>query len=256
MNQSTNKAVLDLGDRKVVGWALNGSASTATAAAPANDPKPVLPDVDPRYLMVEGREDGSWPSQNVKATLPGPDGTIKLYFNLGFGLVCGRKDGEDICIERPLEIFMPASTSTVDQQWISSHMRMLSLIARAGLLSKALSDMRQVTAAATVWYGKDRNGKTKIHSSVVACFAWLVQEELRKRGYFDDDYKERSIEDIASGSKALAAPQVKVAETPVTAETPTPEGKFTRCTQPGCGAAMVLQSGCLTCTSCGHSKCG
>lgn len=256
MKLQTATPIASLGTRKVVGWALNGEANAPAAAAkPANDPAPVLPDIDPRYVMVESREDGSWPAINIKATLPGGDGVIKLYVNLGFGLVCGRDGGEDVCIERPLEIFMPASNGTVDQQWISSHMRMLSLIARAGLLSKALSDMRQVVAPAAIWYGKDRHGKTKVHSSAVACFAWLVQEELRKRGYFDEDYRERTIKDIAEGAAPAEPPQVRVAE-PAPAMSIPVDAKIVRCPQPGCGAAMVNLSGCLTCTSCGHSKCG
>ena len=50
-----------------------------------------------------------------------------------------------VTIERPFEFFMPANQRSDGQQWITSSMRLLSMLARAGgPIAKALADLREV----------------------------------------------------------------------------------------------------------------
>lgn len=240
--------------------------STATEAA---ENAPVVaqrqPDVDPRRVPIERREEGAWESITVKVKMPGAAGTVKLYFVIGFGVVCGRKDGREVCIERPLEFFVPAGQLADSHQWVSATMRSLSLAARGGFLEKALEDLRQVTSPDPVWFGTTRSGKPMTHASVVAALAWAIQDELRKRGYFDEHYRERPLEDLVAQYERIrawrdtiygAAHPVGQGSTPASGEDARREAVVGTCREPGCGGDMVLKDGCATCLDCGYSKCG
>src|SRR3546814_6972917 len=120
-------------DQKIVGWSvLRGPANDAAA------------DVDPLSLRIDRREEGSWESVTTKINLTSASGSKTLYFVIGFGVVCGWIAGERVCIERPLEFFVPAGQTSAEHQWVSATMRTLSLAARGGFLVKALAD-RQST---------------------------------------------------------------------------------------------------------------
>src|SRR3546814_8180265 len=77
-------------------------------------------------------------SVTTKINLTSASGSKTLYFVIGFGVVCGWIAGERVCIERPLEFFVPAGQTSAEHQWVSATMRTLSLAARGGFLVKAL----------------------------------------------------------------------------------------------------------------------
>ena len=107
--------------------------------------------------------------------------------------------------ERAIEFFMPVGQSGESQQWITSSMRLLSLAARGGFLSRALSDMRKV-----VWdRGPVRLGKKQKldgvevpmwHDSEVAAVAYAIEKILQRRkiSEFESDLSDTLIETSSS----------------------------------------------------------
>lgn len=232
--------------------------------AAANEPAPKQPDVDPRFMRIDRREEGTWESITTKVSFPSSDGQKKLYFSIGFGAVCGTKDGKQVCIERPLEFFVPVGQSSADYQWISSNMRLLSLCARGGTLNKALEDMRQVQSGEAIWYGQNPSGKTLVHTSLVAVLAWSIQDLLRKRGYFNDKFEEADLEVLVTRYERLQAfrsgGDIQPAmSSPIVAQasqaTPS-QAVVGTCPERACKGDLVLKDGCPTCVDCGYSKCG
>jgi len=148
--------------------------------------------------------------------------------------------GEGILEERAIEFFMPVGQSGESQQWITSSMRLLSLAARGGFLSRALSDMRKV-----VWdRGPVRLGmKQKLdgaevpmwHDSEVAAIAYAIEKILQRR-------------EISEFKKGLSDEQTQANSSYVMS------GK--KCSD--CGAhALIKRDGCDYCTNCGFiGSCG
>jgi hypothetical protein len=238
--------------QKIVGWSVFRNA-------PAND---AAADVDPRTLRIDRREEGSWESVTTKINLTSATGTKTLYFVIGFGVVCGRQDGERVCIERPLEFFVPAGQTAAEHQWVSATMRTLSLAARGGFLVKALADLRKVSwDRGPVWYGKSKSGKGLVHDSEVAAIAWAIEQELHKRGYLDARGEERPLAELvaryAQTRQFRDALPLDNPSVDAPAETPVAPASFALpdpC--PNCRGEMVMKDGCPTCLDCGYSKCG
>ncbi|MEC9361597.1 MAG: ribonucleoside-diphosphate reductase [Pseudomonadota bacterium] len=245
-------------DQPIVGWSV-------FRQAPANE----VADVDPLSLRIDRREDGSWESVTTKITLTSASGTKTIYFVIGFGVVCGRQQGRPLCIERPLEFFVPAGQTAAEHQWVSATMRTLSLAARGGFLVKALADLRKVSwDRGPVWYGRSRAGKGMVHDSEVAAIAWAIQQELTKRGFLDERGNERPLAVLAEhyartrqyrDALPLDNPHVgpePVADTADAQPAPAPLPVVDRCPDAGCRGEMVMKDGCPTCLDCGYSKCG
>ncbi len=152
----------------------------------------------------------------------------------------GINSGKKILEERAIEFFMPVGQSGESQQWITSSMRLLSLAARGGFLSRALSDMRKV-----VWdRGPVRLGmKQKLdgaevpmwHDSEVAAIAYAIEKILQRR-------------EISEFKKGLSDEQTQANSSYVMS------GK--KCSD--CGAhALIKRDGCDYCTNCGFiGSCG
>lgn len=232
-------------DQRIVGWSV-------FRTAPANDG---AADINPLTLRIDKREEGSWDSVTTKITLTSATGRKTMYFVIGFGVVCGRVAGLPVCIERPLEFFVPAGQTSAEHQWVSATMRTLSLAARGGFLAKALADLRKVSwDRGPVWYGKSRSGKGLVHDSEVAAIAWAIQQELHKRGFLDAKGEEHAVDVLADryarGRRGEPPPDLPpeppVDETAVIATCPDPQ----------CRGEMVMKDGCPTCLDCGYSKCG
>lgn len=252
---SAKENVTKIGQR-IVGW------SVFREPPPANDGGA---DIDPLTLRIDRREEGSWASITTKITLTSSGGRKTIYFVIGFGVVCGRVGGEPVCIERPLEFFVPAGQTAAEHQWVSATMRTLSLAARGGFLVKALTDLRKVSwDRGPVWYGKTRSGKGLVHDSEVAAIAWAIQQELHRRGFLDEQGHERPLQELAAhythtrgaqaGEAARAEPLLYEALPVATPEAAT--AVVGRCPDPQCRGDLVMRDGCPTCLDCGYSKCG
>lgn len=230
---------------------------------------PVVIETNPLRMRVERREDGTWPSITTKMKLNLSDGPKTIYFTIGFGVVCGRMGGKEVCVERPLEFFVPASQTKTEQQWVSATMRLLSREAKNGSIAEALQDLRQVVDRDSVWHGKTKSGKTMVHDSAVAAIAWEMQQQLNKRGFLDELGNERPLQELAElhqrmrghleaipdgAAHVLDAPAPQVPEK-VTAMR---DGMsiVATCPDKNCQGDMVLKDNCPTCLDCGYSKCG
>lgn len=236
---------------------------------PANDSvadaaSSVAADIDPLRLRIERRDEGSWESVTTKIQLTSANGSKKLYFVIGFGVVCGRRNGERVCIERPLEFFVPAGQTAAEHQWVSATMRTLSLAARGGFLVKALADLRKVSwDRGPVWYGKNKAGKGVVHDSEVAAIAWAIQQELQYRGFLDERGEERSVDELVARfertrahRQSLELPLTEVVATPEPAPSASGINGVGTCPEPQCGGELAMKDGCPTCLDCGYSKCG
>lgn len=190
--------------------------------------------------VIEKRPNGELPAVAEKITYWTQDGKKTLYLIISFMAVEGNVNGQISFEERAIEFFMPVGQSGESQQWITSSMRLLSLAARGGFLSRALSDMRKV-----VWdRGPVRLGKKKKldgvevpmwHDSEVAAIAYAIEKILQRRkiSEFESDSNDALIEN--SSSTVMA-------------------GK--KCSD--CGAhALIKKDGCDYCTNCGFiGSCG
>lgn len=226
-------------------------------------------DLDPRQIRINRREEGGWESVTTKIVLPTAAGPKTIYFVIGFGVVCGRSGGRDICIERPLEFFVPAGQMSAEHQWVSATMRTLSLAARGGFIAKALADLRQVSwDRGPIWFGKNRHGKGMVHDSEVAAIAWAMQQALRRRGYLDEQGNVRSVDELAAHYERLKFYRDSLpVDNPHLAKEVTPvnplsggRGRISEtivgiCPDRDCGGDMVMKDGCPTCLDCGYSKC-
>lgn len=190
--------------------------------------------------VIEKRPNGELPAVAEKITYWTQDGKKTLYLIISFMAVEGIINGEKILEERAIEFFMPVGQSGESQQWITSSMRLLSLAARGGFLSRALSDMRKV-----VWdRGSVRLGmKQKLngaevpmwHDSEVAAIAYAIEKILQRR-------------EISEFRKDLSNEQTQTNSLYVMS------GK--KCSD--CGAhALIKKDGCDYCTNCGYvGSCG
>ena len=212
----------------------------AKVEAPVAAPALVAPTVDPMRAVIERRPAGDLPAVSKKVVYWTNEGKQAVYLIVSFlPVVCA--DG--VTRERAIEVFMPISQVGDSQQWISSTMRMLSLTARAGMLDKALADMRKVAwDRGPVRFGEvtrlDGHKAPMFHDSESAALAYAIQEIIRCRAEEQNrvEYVAEEAEPIPDTSGGVMA------------------GK--KCGE--CGAhAVVKRDGCDKCTSCGAiGSCG
>lgn len=243
-------------------------AVLSVPVAPGQTPaKTVEPDVDPLTVRWDGRPMGDLHAVTTKIRTLSYDGVKDVYVSVSFATVEGRIDGEPVRIERPIEFFMPAGQRDEGQQWISSSMRMLSLMARSGgPIAKALQNMRDVvwdkgSVRCGVIERDDGSTAPRFHDSEAAAIAFELQALLRRRGFLDADGQQVSARVLSARfERSLADP------TPITrmgesakevdplSQGPLPNGK--QC--PECGGYFLHKvDGCEKCASCGHvGMCG
>src|SRR5262249_54507315 len=156
--------------------------------------------------------------------------------------------------------FVPAGQRDEGQQWISSNMRLLSMVARSGgSIAKALANMREV-----VWdKGPVRCGMVvkadgasapRFHDSEVAAIGYALQQILVKRGFLDASGNQVSADVLAGRLEAILShsvdePSAHGGDTAYGATLALRGGK--KC--PECGAnALNKVDGCLRCANCHH----
>ncbi|MBU3625843.1 adenosylcobalamin-dependent ribonucleoside-diphosphate reductase [Polynucleobacter sp. JS-Safj-400b-B2] len=242
--------------------------SVLSVAAPAKEKKPEpqalednLQNIDPNKVVIEKRPEGALNAVAEKLSYYTKEGKKSLYLNISFMPVEGVLGGKKVVVDRPVEFFIPVGQAGESQQWISSAMRLLSLSARGGMLSRALNDMRKVVDNQSIRLGeKAKEDGTLIpqfHDSEVAAIAFAIQRILIKRGLMNEDgeplvkLSAHITSDVdANATLAASGETQKVIESVNTVMA----GK--KC--PECGAhAVIKKDGCEYCTSCGHiGSCG
>ncbi|MEN3277316.1 MAG: ribonucleoside-diphosphate reductase alpha chain [Massilia sp.] len=237
-----------------------GSVSTSTPQAEALAP----PDDDPLRKRFEGRPLGELESVTSKVEYSTQEGRKTFYLTVSFIRVEGVHEGVPVTIERPFEFFMPAGQRTDGQQWITSSMRLLSMLARAGgPIAKALADMRDV-----VWEkGPVRCGSLVredgarvpvFHDSEAAAVGFMLQRILIRRGFLDAQGNGVPVPQLArqlaargAANEAVPPPEPALPAAPFVAS-----ASASRC--PECGArALRKAEGCTRCDNCQYvGECG
>jgi ribonucleoside-diphosphate reductase alpha chain len=235
--------------------------------ASSREEAPALLEEDPLRKRFDNRPLGELDSVTSKVEYSTQEGRKTFYLTVSFIRVEGTVDGEPVIIERPFEFFMPAGQRTDGQQWITSSMRLLSMLARAGgPIAKALADMRDV-----VWEkGPVRCGTLTredgvqvpvFHDSEAAAVGFMLQRILINRGFLDSQGNGVPVAQLARQLAArmdagtmpppVAAPAVAAAISAAPAAHPA-----AKC--PECGArALRKLDGCTRCENCQYvGECG
>ncbi|MBK6616653.1 MAG: adenosylcobalamin-dependent ribonucleoside-diphosphate reductase [Ottowia sp.] len=223
-------------------------------------------DEDPLRKQFESRPEGSLQGETQKVVYWTHEGKQSVYLVVNFARVDGVIGGKPVTIERPMEFFMPAGQLGEGQQWISSNMRLLSMVARSGAsVAKALANMREV-----VWdKGPVRCGfiekpdgakAPRFHDSEVAAIGYAIQSILIGRRFLDSVGNQVPAAKLAerfarahgndySQGVDTASDEMEVSHKPA-------NGTGKKC--PECGAHDVHKvAGCEQCQNCGHvGSCG
>ncbi|WP_149135696.1 adenosylcobalamin-dependent ribonucleoside-diphosphate reductase [Cupriavidus campinensis] len=251
----------------VLGAVLSVTPAAAPApAATASVASTAAPDDDPLTRPFNSRPLGDLEGVTSKVEYLTYEGHKTVYLTVNFMRVSGVIDGKPVTVERPLEFFMPAGQRTEGQQWITSTMRLLSMVARSGgPVAKALADMRNVVwDKGTVRYGalvrRDGTEVPRFHDSEVAAISYALQRILIKRGFLDEDGAQVPVAALAArlagqGSETALALAGNPARSAPAGHNP---GVGTGKPCPECGAhALHKVDGCAKCANCGYvGECG
>ena len=242
---------------KILGSLLSVAPSEPKVEAPTK----VLADDDPLRKPLDKRPSGSLSAQTSQIEYVTAEGKKKVYLVVSFMSVSGVVEGKEVTIERPIEFFMPAGQKGDGQQWISSNMRLLSMVGRSGgSIAKALANMREVVwDKGPVRYGhfhKEDGAKVPLfHDSEVAAIGYELQRMLINRGFLDADGNQVPVKALAARfGRATTSSDAEEEATRVTAGVQPETGA--KC--PECGAyAYRKVDGCKRCDNCGHQgDCG
>ena len=216
---------------------------------------------DPLRKQIASRPGGELEGVTSKVEYWTAEGKKSVYLTVNFMCVRGTVSGREVCIERPVEFFVPAGQRDEGQQWISSNMRLLSMVARSGgSIPKALANMREV-----VWdKGPVRCGTVskadgaqapRFHDSEVAAIGYALQQMLARRGFLDASGNQVPADVLAGRPGAHEIPRPAEPSAQHGDAVPT-IGSGKRC--PECGAnALHKVDGCLRCVNCNHlGSCG
>lgn len=244
----------------------NAVLGSVLGSVPATTPQPEAPapDDDPLRKRFEGRPLGELASVTSKVEYSTQEGRRTVYLTVSFIRVEGVHEGVPVTIERPFEFFMPAGQRTEGQQWMTSSMRLLSMLARAGgPIAKALADMRDV-----VWEkGPVRCGSLVredgvrvpvFHDSEAAAVGFMLQRILINRGFLDAQGNGMPVPQLAQQLAArTAGPEAVAALDPALPHTAQLAlAGAAKC--PECGArALRKAEGCSRCDNCQYvGECG
>ena len=232
-----------------------GSAGDSVASAPQDD--------DPLRKRFDGRPLGELDSVTSKVEYSTQEGRKTLYLTVSFIRVTGVVDGRPVTIERPFEFFMPANQRSDGQQWITSSMRLLSMLARAGgPIAKALADMRDVVwEKGPVRCGfltrEDGTQVPVFHDSEAAAVGFVLQRILIRRGFLDSQGNQVPVAQLARQLAARGEAVDPVAPDPAAMPGSAP-GAAPGAKCPECGArALRKRDGCTRCENCQYvGECG
>ncbi len=238
-----------------------------TESAPAQTAQPVLMnDVDPLKRQFDQRPEGELEGITVKANYSSVEGKKSAYITINFLRVKGVVDGEEVEIERPVEFFLRVESNC--QQWISSEMRMLSMVALSGgSIPKALNAMK----GATWEHGQVRCGtmtkedgtvRPVFHKCEVAAFGWVMEQLLIRRGFLDAAGNQVPVKVLAerlAARMSFSLDDCSVTDEPLEPVMDTTTVNLSGRPCPECGAPHGVHrvDGCDRCDSCGNiGSCG
>jgi ribonucleoside-diphosphate reductase alpha chain len=224
---------------------------------------------DPLRKQFASRPAGELEGLTSKVEFWTGQGKKSVYLTVNFVRVAGVVSGQPVVIERPVEFFVPAGQRDEGQQWISSNMRLLSMVARSGgSISKALANMCEVVwdqgpVRCGVVTKEDGAKAPRFHDSEVAAIGYALQQILARRGFLDSLGNQVPVVALARrlvvrGEASTTQPVLARATGSAQHErTPLANvGNGKKC--PECGAhALHKVDGCLRCANCNHiGSCG
>jgi ribonucleoside-diphosphate reductase alpha chain len=241
---------------------VEGSAPAPAEARPA---APVASDDDPLRKPFDSRPEGELEGVTRKVEYRTFDGQKSVYLTVNFLRVKGVLEGQEVEIERPIEFFVPAGQRDEGQQWVSSNMRLLSMVARSGSsVAKALANMREVVwdkgpVRCGLLEKEDGSRAPMFHDSEVAAIGYALQQILLKRGFLDaggSQVPARQLYERLKRRGDRSSAELVEARSPRTAPSGPMVANGKKC--PDCGAhALHKVDGCLKCSNCGHvGACG
>ncbi|WP_372610106.1 ribonucleoside-diphosphate reductase [Halomonas sp.] len=237
--------------------------------------EPPLAEENPLTVRIPSRPEGTLEAVSEKISYVGAEGRKKVYLLVSFMPVQGVLNGNQVVIERPVEFFFPSGQLSSEHQWITATMRSLSLAARGGYVTQAVTDLRKVAwDKGLVRCGMNRWGKPMFHDSEVAAIAWSIQQILYRRGFLDQDGNQVPVEALVSRyahrliyghpwkppvhEEEEASPAGAISaigggsESGGKGDGPVVVGHC-----PECRGELIMMDGCPTCyAGCGWSKCG
>ncbi|MES2091218.1 MAG: adenosylcobalamin-dependent ribonucleoside-diphosphate reductase [Pseudomonadota bacterium] len=247
------------------------SVEPAPGAATAEQPASAArTDDDPLRKQFDSRPVGDLEGITSKVEFMTFEGKQSIYMTVNFLRVQGTIGGKDVTIERPIEFFIPGGQTSDGQQWITSSMRLLSMVGQSGgSVAKAVASMRKVIwDKGPVRFGtiekEDGSIAPRFHDSDVAAIGCALQQILAKRGFLDAAGNQVPVLALAArlqrrdaefGQGPAAMLEDEHRDAPTTSTTLAPNsGK--KC--PECGAhEMHKVDGCLKCSNCGAiGSCG
>ena len=245
------------------------TGAVLSVEAPAAAAQSLRFEDDPLRKQFASRPAGELEGLTSKVEFWTVEGKKSVYLTVNFVRVAGVVSGQQVVIERPVEFFVPAGQRDEGQQWISSNMRLLSMVARSGgSISKALANMCEVVwdkgpVRCGVLTKEDGAEAPRFHDSEVAAIGYALQQILARRGFLDSLGSQVPVVALA---RRLVVREEASTTGPVPAQATgsaqhagiplASVGNGKKC--PECGAhALHKVDGCLRCSNCNHiGSCG
>lgn len=218
-------------------------------------------DVDPDFVRIDKRPCGILQSDTQKVEYWTQEGRKTLYISVSYTDVEGVIDGNPVRVERPIEVFIPASQSAEDHQWESMSSRTLSFVCRqGGHIDLAIRDLRNVEwSKGDVITQRWVNGRPKKthHSSVAAMVAWGFLEMLRARGIVDENHVLIPAKTRAESGRLRSVETTQHTVSIDEINTLPAKRAMGQCPEPRCDGELIDPGdGCGICDVCSWSKCG
>ncbi|MBZ0295839.1 MAG: adenosylcobalamin-dependent ribonucleoside-diphosphate reductase [Anaerolineae bacterium] len=242
-----------------------GAVLSVAPQQPETKAEEALAEDDPLRKQFESRPAGDLEGITSKVEYATYDGKKSTYLTINFMKVDGVVNGQRVTIERPIEFFMPAGQQSVDHQWITGNMRLLSMMARSGgSIAKALQNMREVVwdrgqVRCGMMVKEDGTARPLYHGSEVAAFGYAIQRILINRGFLDADGNQIPAAALAANYAArFMWTDVAALEVPVIERTEEIQQSRMGKKCPDCGANSLHRvDGCDKCLECGFiGSCG
>jgi ribonucleoside-diphosphate reductase alpha chain len=233
------------------------TGSVLQVEAPARPADAGAPhDEDPLRKQFQSRPLGELQAVTSKIEYFTQEGRKTVYLTVSFHVVTGTRQGMPVTLERPFVVFIPGGQKSDGQQWVTSSMRLLSMVARSGgSVPKALADMREVVwdkgpVRCDFFEKEDGTRVPMFHDSEVAAIGYVLQRMLYRRGFLDAQGNQSTIAAMDAGlrgrrsSDALAVPDQEP-------ESRGPDLRASARKCPDCGAMALRKiDGCSRCTEC------
>ncbi|WP_375174562.1 adenosylcobalamin-dependent ribonucleoside-diphosphate reductase [Pseudooceanicola sp.] len=204
------------------GWLQFGEAGTAPETLASTDAEPLQPHGDVVYMQEPLDRPQTLEGNTYK--LKWPDSEHAIYLTINDIIVGGRR--------RPFEVFIN-SKNMEHFAWTVALTRMISAVfRRGGDVSFVVEELKAVfDPRGGAWM------KGKYIPSILAAIGGVIETHLISIGFIEGE-----------GAGLKSDPTAKVVGL---------EGGGRGKACPSCGQySMQMIEGCMTCSSCGHSKCG